>query len=228
MDAELLRQWKRAAAVAAVHAEVRSGMLVGLGTGSTAFFVIEELARLIHETGLEVRCVPTSLETERRAHERGIPLTDLSRPLDIDIDGADEIDPRRNLTKGGGGAMTREKCVAVAARRLVIVGDGTKFVPRLQWPVPVEVLPFAEPLVRRELRSRFPGSSAAPRMDNGRPFLTDNGNHIVDLSFEGERPNPVVLAGRLKRITGVVEHGLFVGMNPVVYIADDGGVRVMG
>src|SRR5437016_2842587 len=113
-------------------------MVVGLGTGRTARLVLEELARLIREHGLQIRGIATSVETERLAQSLGIPLTDLREVPDIDIDGADEIDPERNLTKGGGGAMTREKCVAVAARRFVVVADESKLVSRLTRPVPVE------------------------------------------------------------------------------------------
>lgn len=217
---------KRAAAIAAVRAEVRSGMAVGLGTGSTAFFALEELARRMREEGLRVRGTPTSLQTERLARERDIPLADLSEPLDVAIDGADEIDPRRALTKGGGGAMTREKCVALAARRLVIVADASKLVRRLAWPVPIEVLPFAVGLALRQLRERYPGCRPALRRHDGAPFLTDNGNYIIDLGFAHGRPPAARLASALKSLTGVVEHGLFVGMKPALYIAGEDGVAV--
>src|SRR5262249_47017787 len=131
--AESQQELKRAAAVAAVRAEGRDGMVVGLGTGSTAAFAIQAIARLGREGGLRVRGVPTSLTSERLARELGIPLTDLTEVPDVDIDGADEIDPRRNLIKGGGGAMTREKVVAVASRRLVIIADETKLVEAFTW-----------------------------------------------------------------------------------------------
>ncbi len=219
---------KRAAAIAAVDAEVHGGMRLGLGTGTTAFFVLEELARRIRAEGLQIGGVPTSLETERLARERGIPLIDLGEPLDVAIDGADEIGPRRALTKGGGGAMTREKCVALSARRFVVVADSSKLVRRLSWPVPLEVLPFAEALVLRTLRQRFPGAAPALRLRDGAPFVTDNGNHIVDLAFPDERPHPTELAHALKQITGVIEHGLFIDMRPVVYVAGPNGVRVIG
>lgn len=224
-DQSALRQ---AAAVAAVGAEVRDGMRLGLGTGRTAAFALDELARRIRDEGLRICGVPTSLETERLALARGIPLIDLSEPLDLAIDGADEIGPRRALTKGGGGAMTREKCVALAARRFVVVADNAKLVRRLSWPVPMEVLPFAEALVVRTLRQRFPGSEPSLRLRDGAPFLTDSGNHILDLAFPGDRPHPTQLAHALKQITGVVEHGLFIDMRPVVYVAGPNGVRVIG
>jgi ribose 5-phosphate isomerase A len=218
---------KQAAALAAVRAEVHDGMRLGLGTGSTAFFVLEELGRRVRQEGLHISGVPTSLQTERHARELGIAIADLREPLDVAIDGADEIGPRRALTKGAGGAMTREKCVALAARRFVVVADVSKLVRRLNRPVPVEVLPFAEEPVVRTLRLRFAGAEPVLRLHDGAPFLTDNGNHIVDLRFPGERPRPAQLARALKQITGVVEHGLFIDMRPIVYVASDAGVRVI-
>jgi ribose 5-phosphate isomerase A len=220
--------WKQSAAVAAVRAEVRQGMLVGLGTGSTIFFVLEELGRRVREDGLEIRGVPTSEATARLARERGISLVALDAPPDLAIDGADEVDPRRNLTKGGVGAMTREKCVAVAARRLVIVVDETKLVKRLAWPVPVEVLPFAEAFLTRRFRERFASSRPELRTRDGVVFVTDSGNHIVDLAFADARPPAHRLAAWLKACTGVVDHGLFVGLNPTVYVGGAEGVRVLG
>jgi ribose 5-phosphate isomerase A len=202
-------------------------MVVGLGTGTTAYFVIEELARRIREDVLQVSGVPTSNETARLAHDGGIPLADLAAVLDVDIDGADEVDPGHNLTKGGGGAMTREKIVAVASKRLVIVVDESKLVPSLAWPVPVEVLPFAEPYVRRELRARFPGCSPALRVRDGAIFVTDNGNHIFDVAFGSGRSAPARIAAELNSIPGVVEHGLFVGLKPAVYVSGANGVRVL-
>ena len=218
---------KRAAAIAAAQAEVHSGMVIGLGTGSTARFVIEELGRRVREEGLRLRGVPTSEETARLATEYGISLTELSEPVDVDLDGADEVDRYGTLTKGAGGAMTREKCVAVASKRLVIVVDSSKLVPRLRWPVPVEVLPFAEELVRRELLARFPDAELRLRRRDGAVFVTDNGDLILDLVFNGRRPAPAVLGRAIKAITGVVDHGLFVGMRPIVYVAGADGVRVL-
>jgi ribose 5-phosphate isomerase A len=219
---------KRAAAVAAVRAEVRSGMVVGLGTGTTARFALEELSRRIAHDGLRVCGVPTSEQTAHLAHELNIPLTNLAEVPDVDIDGADEVDARRNLTKGGGGGMTREKCVAVASRRLVIIADASKLVQRLAWPVPVEVLPFAEPFVIREFRRLFPGCMPVLRSRQGEIFVTDSGNHIIDLGFAARRLAPARLAATLMGIVGVVEHGLFVGMRPVVYVAGPKGVQVLG
>jgi ribose 5-phosphate isomerase A len=219
---------KRIAANAAVHAEVRNGMLVGLGTGSTALFVLDEIGRLVRDEGLRIRGVPTSEATGWLADERGIPLAELPDQIDLAIDGADEVDPAGNLTKGAGGAMTREKCVAAASRRLVIVVDSSKVVRRLAWPVPVEVLPLAVRLVERELRQRVPGAEPRLRLQehDDSPFITDNGNQILDVGFNGTRPSPGALARLLSLTTGVVEHGLFTGMHPTVYIGGDGGVTV--
>ena len=219
---------KREAAVAAARAEVRSGMVVGRGTGSSARLVLDAVARRIHEEGLQIRGVPTSLAAERQAIELGIPLTTLAEIPDVDIDGADEVDPRRALTKGAGGAMTREKYVAAASRRLVIVVDESKLVPRLVWPVPLEVLPFASPLVERTLRSRFPDCRPVMRLRDGAPYITDNGNHIIDVGFSGSRPGPRALDRALSSLMGVIGHGLFVGMQPRVYVAGASGVRVLG
>ncbi len=220
--------WKRAAAEAAVNAEVRSGMVVGLGTGTTAYFVVQELARLIRDAGLQIRGIPTSLETERLAQSLGIPLTDLHETPDVDIDGADEIDPEHNLTKGAGGAMTREKCVAVAARRFVVVADAPKLVTKLRWPVPVEVLPFALPFVEREIQADFPGAVSVLRLRDGAPLTTDNGNQILDVRFPDDiAPGPKALARRLDNMTGLLEHGIFAGMRPRVYVAGPTGVRVL-
>jgi len=218
---------KRAAAIAAVRAEVRSGMRLGLGTGTTAYFVLEELGQRIHDEGLAIQGVATSVETERLARERGISMIDLPESLDLAIDGADEVDARRTLTKGGSGAMTREKCVAQAARRLVIVVDEAKLVPRLVWPVPVEVLPFAAPLVSRLIQDRFPTCTPVLRRSGDTPFVTDNGNYILDVGFHGLRPPASRLAAGLKMTTGVVEHGLFVQLHPAVYVAGTAGVRVL-
>lgn len=217
---------KRAAAEAAVRAEVRSGMVIGLGSGTTMLFALDELGRRVREEGLRIRGVPTSEQTARIADGCGIPLVDLALEPDVAIDGADEVDPRGNLTKGAGGAMTREKCVAVAARRLVIVVDDSKLVSRLAGAVPIEVLPFAVPLVQRELCRRLPGAEPRLRLQGGTPFVTDSGNQILDVALGAERPAPARLARLLDGVTGVVEHGLFVGMKPAVYVAAPAGVRV--
>ena len=219
-------QLKQAASVAAVRAEVRSGMVVGLGTGTTARYVVEECGRLLREEGFTLQGVPTSEATARLAQSLGIPLRDLSAVPDVTIDGADEIDPQHDLIKGAGGAIAREKCVAVAAQRFVVVADGSKLVPRLQRPVPIEVLPFALPLVSRLLRERLPGCEPRLRGGEGQPFLTDNGNPLLDLELPATIA-PGEAATTIAAIPGVVEHGFFLGMRPTVYVAGDDGVRVL-
>lgn len=217
---------KRAAALAAVQAEVRDSMVLGLGTGTTARFVIEEVGRRVREDGLRVRAVPTSLTTARLAESLAIPLADLSLTPDTDIDGADEIDPQHRLIKGAGGAMTREKCVAVAARRLVIVADASKLVSRLSWPVPVEVLEFALPLVARLLRQRLPGCTPVLRMVEGEAFITDNGNPVLDVALPANAM-PEAAAAVFAATPGVVEHGLFLDMQPAIYVGGPDGVRLL-
>lgn len=218
---------KRAAALAAVRAEVRPGMVVGLGTGTTARYVIEEIARLIRAERMPLRGVPSSIATANLARSLGIPLVDLEISVDVAIDGADEIDPQRNLIKGGGGAMTREKCVAVAARRFVVVADASKLVERLSRPVPVEVLAFALPLVQRLLRERLPGCEPKVRRQlGGALFITDNGNPVLDVAMPPEC-EPRVAADVLATIPGIVGHGYFLDMNPIVYVAGPDGVQTL-
>ncbi len=204
-------------------------MVVGLGTGSTAALVVEALAERARE-GLQVLGVPTSEATARQARELGIPLTTLQEHpnLDLDIDGADEVSPERDLIKGLGGALLREKIVALAARRLVIVVDESKLVEHLgeRASVPVEVIPFGWTRCVAALE-RLGGS---PRLRQGPsgPVLTDGGNWILDTTFP---PGGGLsgLAGQIKAITGVVEHGLFVGLDPKVFVGQaDGGCRVLG
>lgn len=218
-------QFKRAAALAAVRAEVRSGMILGLGTGSTARYAIDECGRLLREEGFDLRGVPTSEETARQARACGIPLLDLSAIPDLDIDGTDEVDADHDLVKGAGGAITREKCVAVASHRFVVIADDSKLVQRLRRPVPVEVLAFALPLVVRLLRARLPDCDPVQRLvAGGTPFLSDNGNPLLDLELP-EHVTPATAAATIAAVPGVVEHGFFLGMRPTVYLAGADGVR---
>lgn len=208
--------WKRAAAESAV-AQVETGMVVGLGTGSTAEFVLLALARRIRE-GLRITGVPTSEHTAARAREIGIPLTELTGPIDIAIDGADEVEQNKlSLIKGHGGALVREKIVAQAAARFLVVVDQTKIVSRLgAAPVPVEVVPFGWQATARRIGAKF----------QRRDFVTDNGNCILDCDF-GTIQSPESLAGDLDRIAGVVQHGLFVGMTSEVHVGGSSGVQVL-
>lgn len=198
-------------------------MVVGLGTGSTAKFVVEELGRRMREEGPRFQGVPTSEETAAQARTLGIPLTTLVEhpSLDLAIDGADEIvEVPLHLTKGRGGALLREKLVEVAAKRLIIVADESKLVPALgtKMPIPVEVVPFGWQSTARRLEAL--GCEASHREG----FTTDQGNVILDCRFS-PISDPVQLAGELDRTVGVVEHGLFLGMATDAFISTERGVR---
>ena len=225
-DAESL---KRDAAEAAIDAEVRSGMALGLGTGSTARWLLEGLgARLADGRLSELVGVPTSEHTAARCRELGIPVTGLdARPaLDVAIDGADEIAPGLALIKGLGGAHLREKVVACAAARFVVVADSSKLVSSLgeKAPLPVEVVTFAEPVCRRLLAEA--GWQPELRMRDGPPWVTDEGNHILDCR-RADWSDPDALAAGLAAIPGVVAHGLFLGIASAAYVAGDDGVEVI-
>jgi ribose 5-phosphate isomerase A len=198
---------------------VEDGHIVGLGTGSTTRFAIEGLARRVAE-GLKITGVPTSIATERMAKELGITLTSLNDAgsIDITIDGADSVDPRFNMIKGGGGALTREKLVALASRRRVIIIDDSKLVDQLgiTWAVPVEVLPFAWRLTSERL-SRL-GCKPHLRQKGEARFETDNGNYILDCNF-GAIADPASLESQIKLVPGVVENGLFIGIADLLVIA---------
>jgi ribose 5-phosphate isomerase A len=199
---------KRAAGYKAAEM-VEDGMVIGLGTGSTVFYAIESLSGRIRD-GLSVTGVPTSYQTAMRAREYGVPLTTLddNPVLDLAIDGADQIDPQFRMIKGRGAALTREKCVASAAFRFVVVVDEAKMVPRLSGVVPVETLPFATKTAMAQLRGLGcrPFIREAVRKDG--PVITDNGNFIVDCQFE-EIANPADLEAAIAAIPGVIESGLF-------------------
>ncbi len=205
-------------------------MVVGLGTGSTVQFTLFELADRIRREKLSIRGVPTSLDTERTARELEIPLVGLASVSTIDaaIDGADEIDPRFHMIKGGGGALLREKVVASLSKEIVIAVDRSKLVERLgiRFLLPVEVVPFARSAVARRLRQL--GATPTVRMRNGgESYLTDNGNEILDCKFEGGISDPAELERRINLIPGVVENGLFVGLAKVLVIGgEDGGVEI--
>ena len=216
---------KRAAAELALES-VESGMLLGVGTGSTARFFIEGLSRRA-AGGLRVTAVATSEETARMVAAAGIPVVDdIDRPIDLAVDGADEIDPALNLLKGHGGALFREKLVALAARRFLVIADNSKLVPRLgQTYVPVEVLPF----LWRRTGDRLLALADRLELRGGErePFRTDNGNLILDLTFEGGLPDLERTAAQIKSISGVLEHGLFLGIASACLIAAPEGVRVL-
>src|SRR5712692_8018134 len=202
-------------------------MLVGLGSGSTARFFTEGLGRLVAQ-GMKVRGVPSSRETAELAAELGIPIvTELLGQVDLTVDGADEVDPVLNLIKGRGGALFREKLVAAASKRFVVVVDESKLVQQLGVGVlPVEVLPFLWRSTAERLAAF--GVSLVVRGGEETPYITDNGNLILDLTVEGGIKDPAGFGAELNKVTGVVEHGLFVGMTDTVIVAGPEGPKALG
>jgi ribose 5-phosphate isomerase A len=206
---------KRLAASASL-AFVKDGDVVGLGTGSTSAIAIEMLAEKV-KAGLRIVGIPTSQRSKQLAESLGIPLTTLDEvpEIDVDIDGADEVDLQLRLIKGGGGALLREKVVASAARQFVVIADSSKQVAVLgAFPLPVEVIPFAEAVITRRVQA-LGATVTLRRYGYGNPFTTDEGHHILDCHF-GAIPDPESLARTLNEIPGVVEHGLFINMANIV------------
>jgi ribose 5-phosphate isomerase A len=218
---------KQEAAEYAVQS-IESGMIVGLGHGSTAIWAVRRIGQLIQSGVLrDILAIPCSILTEHEAQELGIPLTTLEEHphIDITIDGADEVDPQLELIKGGGGALMREKIVAQASKREIVVVDESKLVPVLgtHWAVPVEVIPFGYGSQKTFLEAL--GAVVKVRQTgDGAPFKTDQGNLILDCRF-GAIPDPGALADKLKRRTGIVEHGLFIGLATEVIVAGTDGIR---
>jgi len=217
---------KQAAAQKALEL-VQDGMLVGLGTGTTTRFFTEGLGRMVAE-GMKVRGVPTSRATAELAASLGIPIvTELIGQIDLAVDGADEVDPALNLIKGRGGALFREKLVAAVSKRFVVVVDESKLVKELGVGVlPVEVLPFLWRSTAERLAAL--GVSLVVRGGEETPYVTDNGNLILDLTVEGGINDAEELGFALKNITGVVEHGLFAGMTDTVIVGGPDGPRAIG
>jgi ribose 5-phosphate isomerase A len=219
---------KKNAALEAVK-NVKNGFLVGLGSGSTAAYAIEELGNRIKLEKLSVLGIPTSYQALMLAVKYGIQITTLEEypALDLAIDGADQIDDELNLIKGMGGALAREKIVASASKKLVIVADESKKVKILgenNHPVPIEVLPLAVPIVMRKIEEIGGKPTLREGIKKVGPVITDNGNAIIDADF-GLIPKPAELEGILKRLTGVIETGLFVKMANVVYLGKRSGVE---
>jgi ribose 5-phosphate isomerase A len=223
---------KRAAAARAVEF-VRPGMRLGLGTGSTARHFVELLAERVR-AGLDVIAVPTSEATRNDAERLGVPLTslDATPELDLTVDGADEIAPDLTLIKGGGGALLREKIVASASARMVVIADESKWVSTLgRFPLPVEVMPFGLAATRRAVEAAAAAAGCAGpallrRAKDGHAFVTDGGHWILDAALE-RIADPRSLADRLDAIAGVVEHGLFIGLAQAAVVAGASGVRVV-
>lgn len=220
---------KRRAAAAALE-EVETGMRIGIGTGSTA----EHFIRLVGErvrAGLDIVGVPTSERSATLSREEGIKLSTLEElpELDVTIDGADELDDNLNLIKGGGGALLREKIVATASKRMIVIADSSKHVRRLgAFALPIEVVPFGLGSTERALARVLSSCGYEPRLSlrGGRqnPFVTDGGHHILDADLR-QIADPDALSDALLRVPGVVDHGLFLGIAACAYIAGDDGVR---
>jgi ribose 5-phosphate isomerase A len=224
---------KRLAAARAVDL-VRPHMKLGLGTGTTAAHFVDLLGTRVAD-GLEVICVPTSENTRRRAEGLGIPLATIDEipELDLTVDGADEFDPQLRLIKGGGGALVREKIVATASKRMLVITDASKAVATLgKFPLPVEVNIFGLEATRRMIvrQAVLCGCSGEIRLRAdaaGAPFVSDNGHYILDCHF-GAIPDPEALSARLWAVPGVVEHGLFIGIARGVICAGAQGIEIFG
>jgi ribose 5-phosphate isomerase A len=220
---------KQIAAAKAVEF-VENGMVLGLGSGSTASYAIEMIGERLQDGRLrDIVGVPTSSAIERLARQVGIPLTTLQEHpmIDLTIDGADEVDPQLNLTKGGGGALLHEKIVARASEREIIIVDDSKLVQVLgtKFALPVEVIPFGWSSYLPALKHL--GCDPVLRMHGTEPYRTDEGNHVVDCRFAGIN-DPVNLECELNLIPGVIENGLFIGLASLVVVASQSGVRELG
>ena len=223
----------------AVDDYVKSGMVVGLGTGSTAYFAVERVGELLKSGELkDIVAIPTSERTKEQALSLDIPLVtlDTHSKLDVAIDGADEVDPDLNLVKGGGGALLREKMVEIMADKFIVIVDESKLCDGLGpgFPVPVEITPFCHEHTMREVAAVAPGSKPVLRMgssssnvaDGDEIAVTDNGNYIVDLHFEEPIKDARKMAEDIKALCGVVDHGLFCDMSTAVIIAGSDGISV--
>ncbi|WP_156856060.1 ribose-5-phosphate isomerase RpiA [Oceanobacillus sp. AG] len=206
---------------------IQDGMKVGLGSGSTVYYMVKALGERVKAEGLNVVAISTSEVTGEWAKEFGIPLTDFSytQELDVAIDGADEVDDNLQLIKGGGGALFREKVVAAAAKEFIVIVDESKIVSTLgKFPLPVEIVPFGWEAVARKIEKL--GGAPKLREKAGEIFVTDNGNYILDCAFE-EIHDPVATHEQLIALVGVVETGLFVDMTKKVIVADNGSTKLI-
>jgi len=225
----------------AVDDYVKSGTVIGLGTGSTAAFAVERVGQKLKSGELkDIIAIPTSIRTKEQAESLGIPLAtlDTHSDLDVAIDGADEVDPALNLVKGGGGALFREKIVEMCAKKFIVIVDESKMCDGLGpgFPVPVEIVPFCHEHTMREI-AKLPavagckpvlrlGNVANNKPDGDKPAITDNGNYIVDLEFTTPIKDPVAAGEQLKATVGVVDHGLFTGITTACIIAGSDGISV--
>jgi ribose 5-phosphate isomerase A len=229
LDALTQDQWKKEAAEAAA-ALVNSGMVVGLGTGSTAKYAIEALGRRVAEEGLKIVGIATSERSNAQARDLNIPMTSFAEQsrIDLTIDGADEVLPGKlTLIKGHGGALLREKIVASASKRMAVVADESKIVEKLGQlvSVPTEVVPFGWQITAKRL-ARLGGKPRLRLAPNGEPYVTDGGHYILDCAF-GKMNDPAEIAHELDCTVGVVEHGIFLGLATEVFVGGPGGVALL-
>ncbi|KAG8475523.1 hypothetical protein CXB51_032272 [Gossypium anomalum] len=225
---------KKIAAYKAVEF-VESGMVLGLGTGSTAKHAVDRIGELLRQGKLSnIVGIPTSKKTQEQAVSLGIPLSDLDNypSIDLAIDGADEVDPHLNLVKGRGGSLLREKMVEGACKKFVCIVDESKLVKHLGGSglaLPVEIVPFCWKFTANKLQKLFQGSDCVAKLRNdgeGKPFVTDNGNYIVDLYLKKEMGDLQVASDAILRIAGVVEHGMFLDMATTVIVAGELGITI--
>jgi ribose 5-phosphate isomerase A len=216
---------KRLVGFAAVDRFVEAGMCVGLGTGTTAYWAIKRTGERV-AAGEKLEAIVTSAATEQLCREFGVPVIPfMGRDIDVAIDGADEVAPDWALTKGGGGALFREKAIAIAARRFIVIVDDSKVVDQLgHFPTPVEVVPFTLPWVQGQIAALFPETKTTERVRDGKPYRTDNGNIILDCAF-GTIPDPRSLNATLQAIHGVLDVGIFLDLADAVLCTADAGVR---
>ncbi|MHA1232875.1 MAG: ribose 5-phosphate isomerase A [Candidatus Helarchaeota archaeon] len=210
--------------------EIKDGMVIGIGSGSTVAKLIELLGKKVKDEGLDLLTVPTSYQVQQLLVDSGIPITSLDEhpDLDIAIDGADEVDKNLNLIKGGGAALTQEKIVDSAANRLIIIVDSGKLVDNLgeKFPVPIEVIPMALPLVKKRLRKYTENFKLRMAVKKLGPVVSDNGNFIIDAQISDLKDRDLKdLEKNLNAIPGIVENGLFINMTDTVYVGEGKGAR---
>jgi len=225
----MIERYKKEAGEKAVE-DIESGMTLGLGTGSTVYYSILKIGKLLKSGSLKnIICIPSSKRTENLAQKLQIPVRTFEdiQEIDLTIDGADEVDKYMNLIKGGGAAHLREKIVVQASKSFTVVVDESKISDRLgeKWGVPVEVVKFAYPIITKFI-CEINGEPELRKYDNGKPVLTDEGNYIIDANF-GVIRNPFELAEKLENKAGIVEHGLFLRMATKVVIAGQNGIKLM-
>ena len=233
MSENLIEKGKKNAAIKAVEENIKAGMVLGIGSGSTVIYAVEKIAELNEESNLNLKCIPTSFQSYQLIVENGLTLASLDQypELDLDIDGADEIDQNLNLIKGGGGCLVQEKIIASNSKKLVIIADFRKNSENLgeKWKkgIPIEVIPISYVPIMKKLEKL--GGTPVLRMAQAKagPLISDNGNFIIDVNF-GEIMNPGELNLNILIIPGVVDTGLFIGMASKAYIGlEDGKVTTL-